>query len=316
MTFFNYNFLCVQSFTLEFGVAVLTGIFTILTLLIVVVNVSELSSIISGNPIFLVTIILLLFTWCMAISGANSRSRKSIALSIVIWAIFVIVWLVLSLYFRILMKNTDFCVASHTRCASSMWLIGGGGGGGNATDDEPPVEDPGDKEILLINDLPEITFKSFHPVRTNVIPQATPVVVTTTVANTAISNQTSMVIDVNDGCGCERHPRTTTESPPSDLRTRVIEYRKNMAMYRQATEAVIQLRKKKKKVPHKELDDEPDSEEKGAESDAKGSKAAASPIEFVTMAIFLLLFLYALYVLLSYHSELKFMEDCKCTILT
>lgn len=28
MTFFNYNFLCVQSFTLEFGVAVLTAFFT------------------------------------------------------------------------------------------------------------------------------------------------------------------------------------------------------------------------------------------------------------------------------------------------
>ncbi|XP_060856117.1 uncharacterized protein LOC132933862 [Metopolophium dirhodum] len=326
MTFFNYNFLCVQSFTLEFGVAVLTAFFTILTLLIVVFNVSELSSMISDNPIVLITIFLLLLTWLMAIAGANSRSRTLIALSIVIWAIFLIVWLVLSLYFRILMQNTDFCVSYATRCAPSMWLIGSNGGylvNDTETPDSPELttESPEINErrrLWTIMDLPEITFKTFHPVRTNVLLQATPA---TSADNTVISNQTTMMIGVNNGCGCERHPRTTTESPPSDLITRVIKYRKNMAMYRQTAEAAIRRKKKEGKKIKDVLDDDSDDEDTTTEEPTEDENtdtitATADPIEYLTMAIFLLLFLYALYVLLSYHSELKFMRNCKCTFLT
>jgi len=142
---------------------------------------------------------------------------------------------------------------------------------------------------LSIIDLPEINVKNFHPVRTNVIPQATPVVATTTVVNTIISNQTSMAIGVKNGCGCERHPRTTTESPPSDLRTRVVEYRKNMEMYRQKAEEATQRRKKKKKVPYKELDD---TEEQYVDNNDTApaqpeDKVAADPIEYLSMTIFL-----------------------------
>eukprot|EP00102_Acyrthosiphon_pisum_P027909 XP_016665119.1 PREDICTED: uncharacterized protein LOC100573591 isoform X2 [Acyrthosiphon pisum] len=305
------------------------------------------NSIFYGNPIVLVTIFLLLFTWFMAIAGANMRSRTLIASSIFIWSIFLIVWLVLSLYFKILMQNTDFCVSHETRCAPSMWLIGSGGGGGIVVNDtEAPEDDDSsanateqegeddDQRLWTIIDLPEITSKTFHPVRTDVILQATPVAATSA-ANTVISNQTTaMMIGVNNGCGCERHPRTTTESPPSDLITRVIKYRKNMAMYRQTAEAAIR-RKKKEGKKNKEVwefdngesdpgkattKDDSEGEDGGKDEEEEKEEhpatATADPIEYLTMAIFLLLFLYALYVLLSYHDELKYMRYCKCTFLT
>lgn len=114
-------------------------------------------------------------------------------------------------------------------------------------DDSNSTEpDPGDddnrRRLWSIIDSPESTVKTFHPIRTHVIPKT---IATTPTADTVISNQTSMIVGVNNGCGCEHHPRTTTESPPSDLITRVIEYRKNMTMYRQTSEAAIQLQKKK-----------------------------------------------------------------------
>jgi len=155
----------------------------------------------------------------------------------------------------------------------------------------------------------------------------TPVVATT--ANTVISNQTSMVIDVNNGCGCERHPRTTTESPPSDLRTRVIEYRKNMAMYRQTAEAAIQRRKKKegkKKVENdekgKEKDeddddkvDDDDDNDVDVDDDDSGeknveNKAAVDLIDYLTMAIFLrkiLLLIFCLREVSNHHTSVTIM---------
>lgn len=151
--------------------------------------------------------------------------------------------------------------------------------------------------LWSIDDSPEETSKTFHPVRMNVIPQATPVAATP--ANTVISNQTNMIISVNNGCGCGRHSRTTTESPPSDLITRVIKYRKNMAMYRQTAEAAIRRKKKEgekkrgvdKKFQGSEADeyDNDGDEHTSAPNEVSDVeyKAAANPMEYLTMAIFL-----------------------------
>ncbi|CAH1732105.1 uncharacterized protein LOC114132466 isoform X1 [Aphis gossypii] len=365
MKFFNYNFLFVSSFTLEFGVAVLTTVFTMLTLSVVMVNVSELSK----NLIVLGSIFLLLLTWGIAITGALLRSRKLIALTIVIWTIFIIEWLVLSLYFRVLMHNINYCVAQNTRCAPTMWLIGGGATNSSKPDDDPEVDDESNstdpdsdddnrRRLWSIIDSPKLTVKTFHPMKTNVIPNT---IATTPAVDTVISNQTSMIVGVNNGCGCERHPRTTTESPPSDLITRVIEYRKNMTMYRQTSEAAIQLQKKKSgeknEVPsvkeyndgdgttrehHKKKgydskivktadedngdkgedneedneDDNPVGDETEEKDDSTKKTADCQLVDLLVMAFFLLLYVYALYVLLSYHNELKLMQNCKCTILT
>lgn len=110
----------------------------------------------------------------------------------------------------------------------------------NSTESES--KDDNRRKLWSIIDSPELTVKTFHPMRTNKIPNIT---TTTPAADTVILNQTSMMVGVNNGCRCERHQRTITEIPPSDLITRVIEYRKNMTMYRQTSEAVIQLQKKK-----------------------------------------------------------------------
>jgi len=162
-------------------------------------------------------------------------------------------------------------------------------------------------------DLPEITFKTFHPVRTNVILQAIPA---TPAANIAISNQTTMMIGVNNGFGCERHPRTTTESPPSDLITRVIKYRKNMAMYRQTAEAAIR-RKKKEEKKYKDVldienkDDENTTTEEPTEEENKATVTATTgPIEYLTMAIFLRkipLFYFRIRAVASHHTSAMMM---------
>ncbi|XP_026816020.1 uncharacterized protein LOC113555706 [Rhopalosiphum maidis] len=368
MKCFNYNFLCVPSFTLEFGVAVLTAVFTILTLVIVVVNVSELSK----NLIVLGSIFLLLLTWAISFTGALLRSRKLIAFTIVIWTIFIIEWLVLSLYFRIYMQNVSYCVAQKTKCATTMWLMSGekncsdssdvimltnfkdsDDSKNNETESDTETETEPSRRLWSINDSPEITVKTFHPMRTNVIPST---VAVTSAADTVVSNKTRMTVGINNGCGCEHHPRTTTESPPSDLITRVIEYRKNMTMYRQTSEAVIQRKKKdgkKNKVSDEEYDgdnyigrghhkkkdrrrktDGEDGDEEAADdsegdgddtsknddteekSDEPGNTAKCSLIDYVVMAVFLILYSYALFVLLCYHNELKLMQNCKCTYLT
>lgn len=109
------------------------------------------------------------------------------------------------------------------------------------SDADADTETESSRRLWSINDSPEITVKTFHPMRTNVIPST---VAATPAADTVVSNKTRMTVGTNNGCGCEHHPRTTTESPPSDLITRVIEYRKNMTMYRQTSEAVMQRKKK------------------------------------------------------------------------
>lgn len=167
----------------------------------------------------------------------------------------------------------------------------------NGTTTETP-EEKEELRLWSIDDSPEETSKTFHPVRMNVISRATPVAATP--ANTIISNQTSMIISVNNGCGCGRHSRTTTESPPSDLITRVIKYRKNMAMYRQTAEAAIR-RKKKEGEKNRGVDkkfqgsedngnDDGDDENTTSAPNEVGDveyKAAANPMEYLTMAIFL-----------------------------
>lgn len=191
---------------------------------------------------------------------------------------------------------------------------------GNSTEDT----DIDDNKLWSVIDLPEVTVKNFHPVRTNVVPIATPVVATT--ANTVISNQTSMAIDVNNGCGCERHPMTTTESPPSDLRTRVIEYRKNMAMYRQTAEAAIQRRKKKegkkKQVENDNKDENKDDDNETGSGDGDDDddedpeetnveyKAAVGLIDYLTMAFFLrkiFLLIFCLREVSNHHTSVMIM---------
>jgi len=111
-------------------------------------------------------------------------------------------------------------------------------------------------------------------------------------ANTVVSNHTIMMIGVNNGFGCERHQRTTTESPPSDLITRLVEYRKNMTMYRQIAVAAIQKRKKivRKKVldddDDDDGDDDDDDDDVSADSGEDGGNSS-SPIDLLLMSVFL-----------------------------
>lgn len=180
------------------------------------------------------------------------------------------------------------------------------------------------QRLWTIIDLPEITFKTFHPVRTNVFPQATPVAASSA-ANTVISNQTTMMVGANNGCGCERHQRTTTESPPSDLITRVIKYRKNMAMYRQTADSAIRRKKKegKKNKEVREFEDSQDNSQDSAETttgndgvDSQENKdtatATANPIEYLTMAIFLRkipLFYFCIRDVASHHTAAMMMSN-------
>ncbi|XP_026816442.1 transcriptional regulator ATRX-like [Rhopalosiphum maidis] len=296
-----------------------------LSLAVIGINVSELSK----QFVVLGTILFLLITWSVAIIGASSRSRNLIAFTIVLWVIFIVMWLVLSLYFRLLNHNTHYCVADKKRCAPSMWLIAIGSS--NDTDDDTGDEDEdedGDEEtteeelkskygrrLWSNNNSPEITVKLVHPTRKY---EMTNSVAVTLVGNTVVSNQRSITIDVNNGSKDERNQRTTTESPPRDLRMRAMEYRKNMTMYRQTA---IQHRKKKGKK--KKADDEEsegdqegeDEEEENDEEEEKDNgddKADSHTIDWLSMSGYLLLYLYALYVLLSYHSELKLMSICEC----
>ncbi|XP_008189878.1 uncharacterized protein LOC100573261 [Acyrthosiphon pisum] len=295
MKCFIYNFLCVPSLTIEFGVAFLTVVFTILSLVIFGLNASELSSIISKQLIVFVTILLLLLTWCIAVVGASVRSRPIITFTIVLWTIFIIMWLVLSLFFRVIKKNTQYCVAEKTRCATSMWLIGKGGGEEESNEEEQDTD--GDAEeseddrirLRLKKYSPELTIKTFHPTRANVILTPADLTLTATLAaNTVVSNHTSMTIGVNNGFGCERHQWTTTESPPRDLITRLMEYRKHMTMYHQTAVAVIQKRKKiqRKKILEEPLEEEDENEEEeNEETEDKGD--SSSPIDLLLMSVFL-----------------------------
>jgi len=109
-------------------------------------------------------------------------------------------------------------------------------------------------------------------------------------ANTVVSNHTIMMIGVNNGFGCERHQRTTTESPPSDLITRLVEYRKNMTMYRQIAVAAIQKRKKivRKKVLDDDDDDGDDDDDDDVSADSgEDGGDSSSPIDLLLMSVFL-----------------------------
>ncbi|KAL5237259.1 hypothetical protein ACI65C_004669 [Semiaphis heraclei] len=308
MNLFIYNFLFVPSLTVEFGVAVLTAVFTILTLSIFGVNASELSSLFSEKLIVLGTLLLLLLTWAMAVVGASMRSRKLITFTIVLWIIFIIMWLVLSLFFRVIKKNTQYCVAN--KCAPSMWLIGNGAVSnedGESTDSDDPddPDDPDDSnEPESLKHRRRLWLKD-GPSKANVM--------STPVADTVESNQTSMMIGVNNnGWGHQR--TTTTESPPNDMITRVKEYRKNMTMYHQFAEAVKRQRKKKGKKKNVDDDDAPEDEEDGGDEDESEDGASIPTLDLLLMSVFLLLYLYALNVLFSYHSELKLMSICNCDV--
>ncbi|XP_022173282.1 uncharacterized protein LOC111035808 [Myzus persicae] len=279
MKFFIYNFLCVPSLTVEFGVACLTVVFTILTLSIFGVNASELSSMFSDKIVVFVTILLLLLTWLIAVIGASMRSRKLITFTIILWTIFIIMWLGLSLFFRVIKKNTQFCLAK--KCAPSMWLGGKGGGEDGGDGEDKGDDDGGDdrRRLRWKNDSPEITDKTFHPTKANVMPTS---YAATLDADTVVSNQRSMMIGVNNGCG---HQRITTENPPSDLITRVMEYRKNMSLYRQFAEAAIQRHKKKGRK--KGLDDD-DEKEKDSDDGDSDTEASSPPIiDLLLLAVFL-----------------------------
>jgi len=109
----------------------------------------------------------------------------------------------------------------------------------------------------------------------------------TPVADTVVSNQTSMMIGVNNnGWGHQR--TTTTESPPNDMITRVKEYRKNMTMYRQFAEVVKRQRKKKGKKKNVDDEEETEGEEGGEDEDESEDEGASSPtIDLLLMSVFL-----------------------------
>jgi len=117
-------------------------------------------------------------------------------------------------------------------------------------------------------------------------------VVVTLVANTVVSNQRSTTIDVNNGSRDERNQRTTTESPPSYLRTRAMEYRKNMTMYRQTAVQHHKKKGKKKKADDEEdegdqegEDEEEDDDEE--EKDNGNDKADSHTIDWLSMSGYL-----------------------------
>lgn len=157
--------------------------------------------------------------------------------------------------------------------------------GGEDTDSDEEEEEEDRRRLRLKNYSPKLTVKTFHPTRANLM--LTP---STLAANTVVSNHTSMMINVNNGFGCERH-RTTTESPPSDLITRLMEYRKNMTMYRQTAVAAIQKRKKieRKKVLEDSSEENSDpADDSNEESDDDGAEgASSSPIDLLLMLVFL-----------------------------
>lgn len=146
------------------------------------------------------------------------------------------------------------------------------------------------KKQWLKNDPLELTVNTFHPTRANVMATS---VSATFAANTVMSNHTSMTIGVNNRFGRERHQWTTTESPPSDLITRVMEYQKNMTMYRQTA---IQKRKnkerKKKKMADEDDSDEDENEDgdgdsEEGENETEDEGASSSPIDLLFMSVFL-----------------------------
>ncbi|XP_025202882.1 uncharacterized protein LOC112599960 [Melanaphis sacchari] len=290
-------------------------------------NGSELSK----QLVVVGTILLLLTTWIIAIIGASWRSRNLITFTIFLWVIFIVMWLVLSLYFRLLKHNTKYCVANKKRCAPSMWLISVGSSNHSNEDtdddeDEETTEEESENEeelskygrrIWSKNNLPELTVKPVHPMRTYVMTNPVDV---TLIPNTVVLNQTSTMIGGNNGCGCDRHQQTTTESPPSDLRTRTIKYRKNMTMYRQAAIHHQHKKGRKKNIDSDggegDEEEEEEEEEEGEEEKEKegkdDNKADSHTVDWLSMLGYLLLYLYALYVLFSYHSELKLMSICEC----
>lgn len=152
---------------------------------------------------------------------------------------------------------------------------------------------------------PRATVKGFRQMRKNTM---TTTVSATSTAETVVTDKLgSTMTGVNSGCGCGRHPRTTIESPPSDLVTRVFEYRKNMTMYRQSAE--VQLRKKKEDGKKKEyptsstisyqdfrgnrfLDDDStesteDSSNETSTAEPPGGSVETSPISLALMGCFL-----------------------------
>ncbi|KAL4103645.1 hypothetical protein QTP88_019001 [Uroleucon formosanum] len=198
-----------------------------------------------------------------------------------------------------------------------------GKGDANNDDDSDESDDSDDfenelrykKKQWLKNHPPELTVNTFHPTRANVMATS---VAATFAANTVMSNHTSMTIGVNNRFGRERHQWTTTESPPSDLITRVMEYQKNITMYRQT---VIQKRKNKERRKKKMADEDDSNEDENEDGDAGSEEgenetedegASSPPIDLLFMSVFLILYLYALHVLFSYHSELKLMSICNC----
>lgn len=146
------------------------------------------------------------------------------------------------------------------------------------------------KKQWLKNHPPELTVNTFHPTRANVMATS---VAATFAANTVMSNHTSMTIGVNNRFGRERHQWTTTESPPSDLITRVMEYQKNITMYRQT---VIQKRKNKERRKKKMADEDDSNEDENEDGDAGSEEgenetedegASSPPIDLLFMSVFL-----------------------------